>query len=241
MQKEREHYYLKKAQAAYPDLPPGTPTSTESPDFLFQNESRVLGIEITDFIRRVKRDSPLSLRTIEKLHAMVALQAKAIFEAKYNIPLWIALHWDHRFRFSKKDVPRVASQLVDVIEKDIPREIYEGTSFNWDSHGDFPIFEAIHRISIRRLKDRTKGVWAEAESGFIGGTMSDIQEVVEAKEPKIQSYLTKCDEVWLLIIADGAHISSTLDIELEPSATLRTQFERVLLYDGDSKSVLRLK
>jgi hypothetical protein len=241
MQKEREHYYLEKAQAAYPDLPQGTAMSTESPDFLFQSESKLLGIEITDFVRRVKRDSPLSLRTVENLHAMVALQAKAIFEAKYDIPLWIALHWDDRFRFSKKDVPRVASQLIDVIEKDIPREIYEGTSFNWDSHGDFPIFEALHRISVRRLKDRTKGVWAEVESGFIGGTIADIQEIVDAKEPKVQSYLTKCDEVWLLIIADGTHISSTLDFDVEPSATLHTQFARVLLYNGESKSVFRLK
>jgi len=89
MQKEREHHYLEKAQAAYPDLPQGNPMAAESPDFLFQNESRVLGIEVTDFVRRVKRDSPLSLRTIENLQAMVALQAKAIFEAKYDIPLWI--------------------------------------------------------------------------------------------------------------------------------------------------------
>src|ERR1044071_5249740 len=100
MQKEREHHYLKKAQAVYPDLPQGMPMSTESPDFLFQNESRVLGIEITNFIRRVNRDSLLSLRTVEKLHAMVAMQAKAKFEAKHDISLWIALHWDDRFRFS---------------------------------------------------------------------------------------------------------------------------------------------
>lgn len=241
MQKEREHYYLKKAQAAYPDLPLGNPTSTESPDFLFQCESKVLGIEITDFVRRVKRDSLLSLRTIETLHAMVASHAKATFETKHDIPLWIALHWDDRFKFSKKDVPRIASQLVAVIETAIPRETYDGTSFNWDSHGDFPIFEAIHRISVRRLKDRTKGVWAEVESGFIGGAISDIQEIVDAKEPKIQSYLTKCDEVWLLIIADGAHISSTLDFDVDSRATLHTRFARVLLYNGESNSVFRLK
>jgi hypothetical protein len=241
MQKEREHYYLKKAQAAYPDLPPGNPTSTESPDFLFQTESKVLGIEITDFVRRFRRDSLLSLRTIENLHAMVALQAKATFEARHNIPLWIALHWDDRFKFSKKDVSRIASELVDLIETDIPRQTDAGTSFNWDSHGDLPLFDAIHRISVRRLKNRTKAVWAEVESGFIGGTIADIQEIADAKEPKVQSYLTKCDEVWLLIIADGAHISSTLDFDVESSATLHTQFARVLLYSGDSNSVFRLK
>lgn len=120
MQKEREHHYLKKAQAAYPDLPPGSPMASESPDLLFAYESRVLGIEMTDFVRRIKRDSPLTLRTIESLRGMVASEAKSRFEAKHGIPLWIALHWDDRFIFSKRDVMRIASQLVDVIESDIP-------------------------------------------------------------------------------------------------------------------------
>src|SRR5438132_1465747 len=84
-------------------------------------------------------------------------------------------------------------------------------------------------------------------SGMPSGGSSQIAKVNQTSqndceaEPKVQSYLTRCDEVWLLIIADGAHISSTLDFDVEPSATLHTQFARVLLYSGDSQSVFRLK
>jgi hypothetical protein len=94
---------------------------------------------------------------------------------------------------------------------------------------------------VRRLKDQAKGVWAAIEAGFIGGGISDIQAIVELKEPKIASYLSRCDEVWLLIVADGAHISSTLDLDIELDSTLRTQFTRVLFYDHVSKTVSRLK
>jgi hypothetical protein len=240
MLKGRELHYLKKAQAVCPDLPQESPALSEAPDFLFHTSSKRLGVEVTDFVRRLN-DSSLTLRTIESLHAMVANAARAKFESKHRIPLWTGLHWDSRFKFRKKDVDGIASQLTALIESDIPPTAHEGTTFDWESHGDLPIFEAIHRVSVRRLKDRATGVWAAIDAGFIGGNMADIQAVVDLKEPKIRSYLSRCDEVWLLIVADGARISSTLDLESEPGSEVRTQFARVLLYDGDSNTVSRLK
>jgi hypothetical protein len=104
-----------------------------------------------------------------------------------------------------------------------------------------PIFDAIHRVSVRRLRDRANGVWSAIEAGFIGGAITDIQAIVDVKESKINSYLSRCDEIWLLIVTDAAHISSTLKLKFEPGSAIRTQFERVLLYNGDSNSVTRLK
>jgi hypothetical protein len=240
MQKQRELYYLKKAQAVYPELPPGSPVPSESPDFLFRTDSRLLGIELTDYIRRLENSS-LTLRTIDSLHKMVAQHAKAKFESKHAISLWTALHWNDRFKFAKKDVGTIASQLTALIETDIPPVAYGGTTFDWESHEDLPIFDAIHRVSVRRLRDSATGVWAAVEAGFTGAGIADIQSVVDAKEPKIKSYLLRCDEVWLLIVADGTHISSSLDIEFEPSSTINTQFARVLLYNGASDVVSRLR
>jgi hypothetical protein len=119
MRKEREVHYLTKAQAVYSDLPQGVPIHNESPDFLFRIGSTVLGIEMTEFVRRLKNSS-LTLRAVENLHAMVAHNAKVRFESKHGIPLWTGLHWDNRFKFSKKDVDTIASQLTALIETDIP-------------------------------------------------------------------------------------------------------------------------
>jgi hypothetical protein len=94
---------------------------------------------------------------------------------------------------------------------------------------------------VRRLRDGSKGVWTAIEGGFIGGAIADVQAVVDRKEPKTDSYLLRCDEVWLLIVADGVHISSTLDLEIQPGSIMRSQFARVLFYDGDSNTVSRLK
>lgn len=119
MLKQRELHYLKKAQAIYPDLPQESPTLSEAPDFLFDTRSKLLGIEITDFVRRLKNSS-LTLRTIESLHTMVANDAKAKFESKHRIPLWTLLRWNNRFKFRKIDVNGIASQLTALSKQIFP-------------------------------------------------------------------------------------------------------------------------
>lgn len=48
-------------------------------------------------------------------------------------------------------------------------------------------------MDVRRLKDRATGGWAAIETGFTGGTITDIQAIVDLKEPKTTSYLARCD------------------------------------------------
>jgi hypothetical protein len=172
---------------------------------------------------------------------MAAQNAKAKFESKHGVPLWIGLHWSNQFKFTKKDVDEIGSQLASLIESDIPKTPYAGITYDCESHGEVPIFDAIYRISARRLKDGAKGLWAAIEAGFIEATVADIQAIVAPKEPKVSSYLSRCDEVWLLIVVDGTHISSSLDLKFETCPVIHTQFTRVLLYDGFLGVVTQLK
>src|SRR5260221_6408038 len=138
MKKEREFDYLKKAQAVYADFPKSEPVLSESPDFLFCEGSKLLGIEILDYIRPMTSRA-ITLRTIENLHSNVAQSAKAKFESKHNAALHVHLHWHNRFKFTKRNVHDIASQLAALIESDIPMEKYDGTIFDSKLHDDFPI------------------------------------------------------------------------------------------------------
>ena len=241
MQKDEEEFYLGRARETYSEFPPSDPVRSESPDFLFPTPAGILGVEVTDFVRGLSSSS-VTMRTLDYLRMRVAVDGKTKFEAKHQIPLWVGLHWNDRYKFKKRDVDRIGSQLVSLIETHIPLAPYESVSFDIDdSDIEAPIFDALPRISTTRLKDGSRGSWAAMEVGFIGATAADIQAVVNQKEPKVSSYLSRCTEVWLLIVASGVHISSTVDFKRETGATISTRFDRVLLYDGVGHSVTRLK
>jgi hypothetical protein len=71
--------------------------------------------------------------------------------------------------------------------------------------------------------------------------VAELQAVVDHKETKIERYLQRCDEAWLLIVADGGHVSSSLELPPDSGSKLNTTFTRVLLYDGVVNAVTVLK
>ncbi len=64
--------------------------------------------------------------------------------------------------------------------------------------------------------------------------------VIETK--RAQGYLQDCDEMWLLIVADGRYMSSTGELLQEEVrvSQLQTAFQRVLFYDRWNKQVTSL-
>ncbi len=240
MKKEREVYYLSKARAVYPDLPSSTPIISETPDFVFVSDEGRLGIEIVDYIRGLS-SSAVTLRTLDNLRAKVTSDAQSKFEAKYGVPLWVGVHWNSRYKFTKRDVGLLGSKLAELVEKDIPSKSYEGSVFGIDDYEDEPIFDCVHKVSVTRLKHGSKGLWASIEAGFVGVGVDEIREFIRAKEAKVKSYLANCDEVWLLIVADGRHISSTIELKLDNLPAFSSGFARVLLYDGVANVVTRLR
>ncbi len=239
MNKDRELYYLDRVRALYSDLPSSIPCVSESPDFVFDNGK--LGVEIVDYIRALSGPS-ITLRTIESLRAKVALDAQKKFFFKHSIPLWVGVHWNDRYKFTNRDVDLLGSRLAELIEQDIPNEPYQGTVFDitgrWENES---VFEMVSRVAVTRLKPESKGLWPSIEVGFIGIGIDEVAEFVKTKETKLGRYLANCDEVWLLIIADGRHISSSVELKADNSLALCSSFTRVLLYDAIVNAVTRLR
>jgi hypothetical protein len=93
------------------------------------------------------------------------------------------------------------------------------------------------------MRDERGSRWGVMSSGFISATIAELQGIIDLKNPKVPSYLTNCNEVWLCIVAEGAldisgHISFAEE-QLQHSYT--TDFTLVLFYDRATRRVYQLK
>ncbi|MBV9864609.1 MAG: hypothetical protein JO316_04615 [Abitibacteriaceae bacterium] len=80
------------------------------------------------------------------------------------------------------------------------------------------------------------------EVGPSGVDPQDLQDIISAKHARITSYLRKCSQVWLLIVADAAHISSIGDIDDSVRDYEYTSgFDRIIFYDAFNKKVVLIK
>jgi len=238
MNKAREEHYLQRVIQLSGNFPNASPRQTEAPDFIFDGNV-CIGVELTDYIRPLVNSS-ITLRTVESLHERVAREGRRLFEEQHSVPLWVTMHWNPTYRLSKAEAQSLAAELASLIAQSLPDEPNGSVAIDDNTHGDRPIFRAIFRIHVRRLKPGTTGVWWPTEAGFVGVSGSEIQRILDGKESLIAKYLEKCDCVWLVIVADGIRISSTVELELGDQ-NLITSFERVYFYDGASGQVLQLK
>jgi hypothetical protein len=156
MQKERERYYLQRARTVYSGFPNAEPVDCEAPDFLFETENAVIGVEFTDFIRGLATPS-VTMRTVESLRMRVAERAQRRFEARTGIPVWVALHWNDQVCISKSDVERLSTELANFVELETPAEEYSGAVLDDTVCGDQPLFCAITSRQSSAIADR--GVW----------------------------------------------------------------------------------
>ena len=240
MRKELESFYLNMARNVYSGFPNIEPIDCEAPDFLFRKEKTVIGVEVTNFIRGLASAS-ITMRTAESLRERVAERAQRRFESRNQVALRVALHWNEQFRFSKKQVDPLSAELASLVESVTPSGVYEGAVCDANISGDLPIFCAVSRISIRRLRDESKGLWTAIEAGFVEVDIANLHGIVARKESKVDSYAEQCDEVWLLIVADSQHISSSLELKSKTGPALATRFSRVLLYNVVSDTVTQLR
>jgi hypothetical protein len=60
-----------------------------------------------------------------------------------------------------------------------------------------------------------------------------LQQLTASKNIKVPKYLQRCDEVWLLLVADGGYTSSTAELSTEEvsQAYFPSLFQKVLFFD----------
>jgi uncharacterized protein YciU (UPF0263 family) len=181
-------------------------------------------------------------RRNEVLWQKVANTAKEIFETKNNIPLLIHFHWNKRHFLRQAEILRLANDFVRLVENHIPEKLFGNIRIGFDELEGTLQDDVCHSITITRVRNDKQSLWSFISSGWIEVQTNEIQHLIDAKNDKAHEYLRRCDEIWLIIVADGHYISSNIDLpEATSSNIYESSFEQVLVYDRISSSVFPLR
>jgi hypothetical protein len=237
--KSRERLLLKEIIELSPDFQFSVITDCESPDFLVGFESRVLGVEMVDYIRS-QNNGEAANRRKEIVWQKIVDAARENFEKDNNVLLIANFHWyPHKFP-SQSEVTVLASYISSLISSKISLDESDRIRLGDDDFDGTPLEEYLRSIIIHRVKKQS--LWNTVSADFIEVQAKEIQELLSSKSNKVGEYLVKCSSVWLIIVADGQYISSNVDLQPHTlQYSYSSRFERVFFYDRISRKVFRLK
>jgi len=202
--------------------------ATEAPDFLVESAERVLGIEILDYVRGEAADgSPV--RKAEQDHDEVAEIARVAFEADGHCDVAVDFLWSDHGSLNRQTRREIGEATARLVRQHIPAGVYETRWLRWDDFEATPLCGLVHSISIMRM--RQSSAWTCSDGGFVTATVPEIVRLIESKNMKVPSYRQRCQELWLVVVADGERISSNLDVTDDVLNTeFTSDFDSVLLY-----------
>lgn len=238
--KARERLFLDQFASVYPDFPSGIIANAERPDFLVSDSSRVTGIEIIDYVRG--QDSKGSVyRRNEMLWQEIANKARREFEFLFPDPLMVHFLWRSGQQPRKSEMSDLAVSAATLIGRSAPKKLFESIRIAHKELAGTPLQTLVSSIHVTRVRNTRQVSWSFIGVGFVSVSINEVRSLIASKNAKVAAYLQQCDEVWLLIVADGARISSTLELSEEVRQTqFSSRFEKVLLYDYQSKQVISL-
>ena len=239
--KTRERHFLDEFATIYPAFPAGKIVCHESPDFLIKQDTKIIGIEIVDYIRGQRKGESEERRN-EVLRQEIVDKAKEKFEAKHKIPLITKFSWDKRYLLHQAEISDFADNVVSIIEKHIPILLCENVTIISDEFEDTLLEKVCHSITVWRVSNERQSVWNFMSSDRITVQPDEFQYLLDKKNSKVQDYLRVCDTVWLIIIADRPYISSHIDISSAAANNVyKSSFEQVFIYDRFSANVFPLR
>jgi hypothetical protein len=238
--KDRERFLLEGFAIVCPDFPPGRIENTESPDFLVSDSSQVIGIEIVDYVRGQDSEGS-AYRRNEVLLQTIALRARREYESLYSDPLMVHFTGYPGQQLPKIRVPDLAADAATTVRRFVPETLFKSVRVDSDQFTGALLQAVVSSIRVTRVRNARQASWSPVGAGFVSASVNEIRDLIASKDTKAPAYLQQCDEVWLLIVADGTNISSTLDLSEEiRQARFPSRFKRVFFYDYQDKRAIPL-
>ena len=229
---EREQLFFERFCALRPELAPKDPVHSDAPDFLFSLHGETIGFEITSFSPALPDGVP-PYEDQKSLHARVMETARARYEAHDGPPLHVQALFLHHSPLSKRRVSALADDLVAfLLARADAVPAFAGLPI--DIHEAHPHLEEIGHLSAMRVPAPDYGVWYAGLGGWVRyADQADFERVLAAKTPRLASYRTRCDRVWLLIVFEvlGGD-THTEGPRLPLTFTVMTDFDRVFTLDN---------
>lgn len=242
----RELAFLKEAKSLEPTLFPGSiiDSEGEKPDILMQADKRIFGIEITDYRRgRTQEKGGSAMHRSEETLKKLAKMAHQIYKRNHSEPIFVTLQCNLQEAPAKMKLEQLASTLADIVGQHIPQELHAKMKIDYSDLQGTVLDPFVHSIYVQRMRDDSGDGCGVLSAGFISATTEELQGIINDKDPKVQEYLTRCDEVSLLIVAESIlDLSGIISFSQDVlSHKYTTGFKRVLFHDRATKKVHILK
>jgi hypothetical protein len=235
------HYFEREPELTYGDRP----------DLIVNLDGKVIGVEHTRIYRTSGAVSGL------EPHAQLAVQHRIVdlawkeYSATSPHKLWLLVSFDDVTTYKMRESQAAASQLVRVVSQAVagvshhPRTIEWHELESWQLRGRGVAFpEGVRRIDFQIVDDNPKlELWGPAHTYMVPHLPAErIRERISEKEERIQDYLSKCDEAWLLVVIDTGVPSNHFEADDELLATeFRTAFSKVILLRSFHSELFELK
>lgn len=207
----------------------------QAPDVLFHEGGKVIGVELTTSVaderaRGVEED-------VEKLVA----HAKRRFEASGGPPLLVGISWKEDARPERAERKRIEAALSELVNQHQPSVGCE-TELRWSEIPD-SLQSFVYRVDIRRWPNLRHGLWQSPKATVVPRRRQDeIAECLAAKAAKVAKYREHCEELWLLVYAEGNKHSSWWQLPDEAAqATYASAFDRVFVLADWPRRVVELQ
>ncbi len=205
--KTRERFFLDEFAAVYPNFPSGAIKNSERPDSLVSDGSRVTGIETIDYVRGQDSEGSIYRRN-EILWQGIADQARREFESLRSDPLMVHFLWRSDQQPRKAEISNLATSAATIIGRSVPKTLFKSARISHDELAGTPIQTFVSSIHVTRVRNARQASWSFIGAGFVSVSVNEVRDLIASKNAKVPAYLRRCDEVWLLIVADGVNISA---------------------------------
>lgn len=228
-------------------ISPASIEPLDPPDFLIDLEGRKVGIEVTElFIRSNKSEAhpqpeeePL-LQAAESITNLIVSKARKIYFDAGNPPVLSTIWFSDRITLDKKKGDQIAELIAHQIQT---MSLQNSQAVAWrsseDENEERYLSESVAIIHTYRVPELRFARWTVARPGLVATlTPKHLQEVIDKKAKKINSYKKVAEEIWLLIVVDRTR--SSQKISVMPDFTLNSissPFAETFYYDYVSGEV----
>ena len=222
MDRDEERRHLELLRTALLDFPDGPVDDTgENPDFVIDAGSSRIGVELTRLFHHgaaaVARESD---------QARVVFRAQAIAMSKDCPPLPVFVQFRPDSLIGKKRVQHLAEELA--------REVADNVPGVGETAHAFRLPPEVWEIRVARPRSTFTPNWQVSRVGIVPFDYRlALQNTLDAKRNRLSSYLKRCDECWLLVVAPGTSPSAFVEIHGPTrEALFDFAFARCFMLDG---------
>jgi hypothetical protein len=202
----------------------------EEPDFLIRMGGKTVGVEVTKF-------SPASGNTAHQQHGLrrrTLRGADTCYLALGGPPMQVHVTFSPGYPLTSIRSNQVAEYLATFVNACHRKLVfgYQSSTFTRDLYDDgFP--REVDWIRAVPAGSGNESSWSDQQPiWYVHAGAEAVSQIVRRKESRVDSYLAKCDEVWLLIDFPwlGADVDTKIPVdglELQTS----TRFAHVFCVD----------